>query len=154
MNWDEMGQSFSYKVIDTDTCANSTNSQMVINVWWNFSANESFVSVLSTFCIFLSFVITFHLKCSRHFFTLNFFRRLCGIAMKLNDMRAMESLSMLADDNNNSSMLLNNSGPPAWILNLRDMDLDPPKLIRGNMEVNQIESYRIQKQIQIQDALF
>ena len=74
--------------------------------------------------------------------------------MKLNDMRAMESLSMLADDNNNSSMLLNNSGPPAWILNLRDMDLDPPKLIRGNMEVNQIESYRIQKQIQIQDALF
>ena len=54
--------------------------------------------------------------------------------MKLNSLRTMESLSVLvdADDNNNNS---NNSGPPAWILNLRDMDLDPPKLIRGNMEV-------------------
>ena len=60
--------------------------------------------------------------------------------MKMNRMRTMESLNVLAvDDNNNNSsnnsMLLNNSGPPAWILNLRDMDLDPPKLIRGNMEV-------------------
>ena len=62
--------------------------------------------------------------------------------MKLNSMRTIESLGMLAnenngnnDNNNNNSMLLNNSGPPAWILNLRDMDLDPPKLIRGNMEV-------------------
>ena len=60
--------------------------------------------------------------------------------MKLNSMRTMEeSLSVLADNNNNNSMLLNNSGPPAWILNLRDMDLDPPKLIRGNMEVIQIQ---------------
>ena len=69
--------------------------------------------------------------------------------MKLNSMRTMESLSVLADNidndidnnidnnnnSNNNSMLFNNSGPPAWILNLRDMDLDPPKLIRGNMEV-------------------
>ena len=59
--------------------------------------------------------------------------------MKLDSMRTIESLGMLAngnnDNNNSSSMLLNNSGPPAWILNLRDMDLDPPKLIRGNMEV-------------------
>ena len=58
--------------------------------------------------------------------------------MKLNSLRTMESISVLADDNNNdnnNSMLLNNSGPPAWILKLRDMDLDPPKLIRGNMEV-------------------
>ena len=66
--------------------------------------------------------------------------------MKLNSLRTMESLSVLADNiddndnidnnnNNNNSMLFNNSGPPAWILNLRDMDLDPPKLIRGNMEV-------------------
>ena len=38
-------------------------------------------------------------------------------------------------NSNNNSMSLNSSGPPAWILNLRDMDLDPPKLIRGNMEV-------------------
>ena len=57
--------------------------------------------------------------------------------MKLNSLRTMESISVLADDNNNdnnNSMLLNNSGPPAWILKLRDMDLDLPKLIRGNME--------------------
>ena len=61
--------------------------------------------------------------------------------MKLNSVRTIESLGMLTNENNdnnnnnNNSMLLNNSGPPAWILNLRDMDLDPPKLIRGNMEV-------------------
>ena len=72
--------------------------------------------------------------------------------MKLNSLRAFESLGMLANANsnnnsmanannafnansNNNSMSLNSSGPPAWILNLRDMDLDPPKLIRGNMEV-------------------
>ena len=65
--------------------------------------------------------------------------------MKLNSLRTFESLGMLANnnsmanannaDNANNSMSLNSSGPPAWILNLRDMDLDPPKLIRGNMEV-------------------
>ena len=69
--------------------------------------------------------------------------------MKLNSLRTFESLGMLANANsnnnsmanannaisNNNSMSLNSSGPPAWILNLRDMDLDPPKLIRGNMEV-------------------
>ena len=71
--------------------------------------------------------------------------------MKLNTLRTFESLGMLANANsnnnsmanannannanNNNSMSLNSSGPPAWILNLRDMDLDPPKLIRGNMEV-------------------
>ena len=68
--------------------------------------------------------------------------------MKLNTLRTFESLGMLANNNsmvnannannainNNNSMSLNSSGPPAWILNLRDMDLDPPKLIRGNMEV-------------------
>ena len=68
--------------------------------------------------------------------------------MKLNTLRTFESLGMLANansnnnsnafnanSNNNNSNSLNSSGPPAWILNLRDMDLDPPKLIRGNMEV-------------------
>ena len=62
--------------------------------------------------------------------------------MKLNSVRTIESLGILTNENtdnnnnnNNNSILLNNSGPPAWILNLRDMDLDPPKLIRGNMEV-------------------
>ena len=58
--------------------------------------------------------------------------------MKLNSLRTMESLSVLVDaddNNNNNNSNSNNSGPPAWILNLRDMDLDPPKLIRGNMEV-------------------
>ena len=58
--------------------------------------------------------------------------------MKLNSLRTMESLSVLVDtddNNNNNNNNSNNSGPPAWILNLRDMDLDPPKLIRGNMEV-------------------
>ena len=56
--------------------------------------------------------------------------------MKLNSLRTMESLSVLVDaDDNNNNNNSNNSGPPAWILNLRDMDLDPPKLIRGNMEV-------------------
>ena len=62
----------------------------------------------------------------------------------------MGRMVTLADDNkslplnnistNNFSLnstSLNNSGPPAWILNLRDIELDPPKLIRGNMEVEQ-----------------
>ena len=71
----------------------------------------------------------------------NYFQAVWGITMKLNSVRTIESLGMLTNENNdnnnnnNNSMLLNNSGPPAWILNLRDMDLDPPKLIRGNMEV-------------------
>ena len=66
-----------------------------------------------------------------------FFQAIWRITMKLNSLRTMESLSVLidADDNNNNNNNSNNSGPPAWILNLRDMDLDPPKLIRGNMEV-------------------
>ena len=55
--------------------------------------------------------------------------------MKLNSLRTMESLSVLVDADANNNNNSNNSGPPAWILNLRDMDLDPPKLIRGNMEV-------------------
>ena len=78
--------------------------------------------------------------------------------MKLNTMGRMVTL---ADDNkswplnnistNNFSLnstSLNNSGPPAWILNLRDIELDPPKLIRGNMEVEQ-KYKNIQKQSSI-----
>ena len=76
--------------------------------------------------------------------------------MKLNTMGRMVTL---ADENkswplnnistNNFSLnstSLNNSGPPAWILNLRDIELDPPKLIRGNMEVEQ-KYKNIQKKV-------
>ena len=46
-------------------------------------------------------------------------------------------LNNISTNNLLNSTSLNNSGPPAWILNLRDIELDPPKLIRGNMEVKQ-----------------